>query len=145
MKSNWLLIVETEAVSLNTRFYKISVGTSKQDRHDWAYINLYAAMYGHFFEKWSCKVMTFLQDIAHSLNADYLGLNVHHISCRDLVKYMVEHGEPPKKPYLTRQQVQIGQLFRPSSYFCRQLNVIRHAEAERRNKPKAHSKSPKGS
>lgn len=145
MKSNWLLIVERESISLNSRFYKISVGTTKQDEHDWAYINLYAAMNGFFFEKWSSQVVVFLQEIADSLNANYLDLNIDHIDCRCLVKYMIDHGEPPKKPYLSPNQVKIGQLVRPSSCFISQINVIRHAEAKQRKKPKVYSDSDFGS
>lgn len=145
MKSNWLLIVEQESISLNTRFYKISVGTTKQDDHDWAYINLYAAMNGFFFEKWSSQVADFVDNIAESLNSTILDLNIHHISARELVKYMVEHGEPPKKPFLTPSQIKIGHVLRPSSYFNRQINVIRHAEAKQRRKPKAHNDSDFGS
>lgn len=144
MKTNHLLIIETEAPTLSSRYYKVSAGTGKQDEADLAYINLYAAIHNYFFEEWNDTVASFIQQIAQSFGVTILDLNIHHISAHSMVQYMMQHGEPPKKPLLTPHQEKIRSMFRPSSYYQRQINVIRHAEAEQRKKPKVKSDSAKG-
>lgn len=144
MKSNWLLIVEKDALSLSSCFYKIAIGTSLQDQRDWKCINCYATKHGYYFQKWSSQVVDFLHKIAESLNCEILDLNMHSCKARELVRSICLYGEPPKKHTLTPAKVHFRRFLKPAAYFISQINVIRHAEAEQRKKPKAKGKSPKG-
>lgn len=45
---------------------------------------------------------------------------------------------------ITRSAAFLRQIINPAAYFQRQIDVIRNAEARRRNKPKAHADSKNG-
>lgn len=145
MKSNWLLIAESEDISLKSTFIKIPIGESKQEKKDFQKIRLYAIKHGYYFEKWDEKVSDFIYKIAKSLGCDMVDLNIQTYAARPFVKYIEAHGDAPKSSILSRSQLRFRQIIKPASYFISQINVIRHAEAKQRNKPKVQSKSPKGS
>ena len=50
----------------------------------------------------------------------------------------------PGRPPLSKSAYRVLELFKPKSYYLRQINVIHRAEAKQRNKPKAISDRPKG-
>ena len=45
---------------------------------------------------------------------------------------------------MTKKEYRILGLFKPISFFMKQINVIRHAEAKQRIKPKAYKGEPSG-
>lgn len=142
MKSNWLLIAESESLTLTSRFYKISFGTTKQEIKDWTYISQYANKHGYYFEKWSEKVADFFSRIVDSLGCNMLEVNLPLCSAREFVKCLVNFGEPPKVSLIKPSWQNVTKLFRPSAYFNQQIRVLQHAEAKKRNKPKAYSDTP---
>lgn len=145
MKKVWLLIEESESLSLSSKYFRIYVGESKQDQADWAYVNLYAAIHNYFFEKWSNEIAQFIDNVTASLNCDPIDLNFCSMNVGCLVKYMKEHGTTPDKPKVTRFQDFLHHVYKPKSYYDRQNHVLQRAEAKQRNKPKARKDSPQGS
>lgn len=141
MKSNWLLIAESDTLSLSSSFYKISFGISKQEQKDLAYVRQYATNNGFYFEKWNIEVAEFFRRIADSLGCSILDINLPVCSGREFVKCLINFGKPPKTTLIKKPMVYISKLFRPSAYFNRQISVLRHAEAKKRKKPKAYSDS----
>ena len=45
---------------------------------------------------------------------------------------------------MSKKDCRVLALFKPTSLFLKQINVIRHAEAKQRIKPKAHNDEPSG-
>lgn len=144
MRQVHFLIAAEECITLSSRFYKIVCGGTAKDEEDLAYINLYAAIKNFYFEKYDAAVAKFLENVAQSLNVTTLDLQIIHISARELVSYMENFGTLPERPALTKNQCRVMELFKPQSYFQRQINVIRQAEAKQRKKPKAHNGEPSG-
>lgn len=144
MRQVHVLITAEESITISSKFYKIVCGGTAKDEEDLAYINLYAAIKNFYFEKYDADVAKFLENIAQSLNVTTLDLQIIHISARELVSYMENFGTLPEKPALTKNECRVLELFKPQSYFQRQINVIRHAEAKQRIKPKAHLIEPSG-
>lgn len=137
MKSNWLLIAESNELSLSSQFYKIAIGTSKQEMKYWESIQKYAHDNGFYFEKWSDHVKDFVLRIADSLGVTMLDLNIPLCNAKEFVAYLVRFGCTPKNSIVSPNYSKMRSLLRPSAYFLGQINVLRHAEAIQRKKPKA--------
>lgn len=144
MKSYHLLIVAGACISLDTKFYKVAIGTSKKDVRYSQFIQEYAATHGHFFAIWSEETSIFLEKIAASLSQQLHELPFHKINVSDLVTFIKRHRDTPKIPPMSRSAAFARQILDPAELFQRQLNVLRRAEAKQRNKPKAKSVSTKG-
>jgi len=144
MKSYHLLIVAGACVGLDSKFYKVAVGSGQRDVRCCQFLSDYAATQGHFFERWSEETNLFLEKIAASLSQQLHELPFHRINVADLVSFIKRHKETPKIPPISRSAAFARQILDPAAYFQSQLNVLRRAEAEQRNKPKAKSVSTKG-
>lgn len=139
MKRTWLMITAGERITYCSNFYKITIGSSKQDERDLLFLQKWADTKGYFLQIWTIEVAEFYQKIANSLCMEIFEMPSMIIKIRDLVKYIKEHKSTPQIPSFSSNRVRTIDLFKPQNYFLRQINVIQHAEAKKRNKPKAQN------
>lgn len=144
MKSYHLLIVAGACISLDTKFYKVAIGTGLRDIRCCQFLSDFAAAQGHYFERWSHETNLFLEKIAESLSQQLHELPFHKINVSDLVAFIKRHRDTPKIPPMSRSAAFARQILDPAALFQRQINVLRKAEAKQRNKPKAKSVSTRG-
>lgn len=137
MKRNHLLIVADSCITRDTRFYNVAVGESKAEIRCSQYITVWAVEHGHYFERYSAEVDLFLKRIADSLSLTLSDLPFMAIGVADLVRHIREFGDTPKIPPMSHTAAYCREFIKPETHFQRLFNVIRKAEAERRNKPKA--------
>lgn len=140
MNRKWLMIVAEQRITCCSSFYKVTVGNTKQDSRDLSFLQKWAKSKGYFLQIWSIEVAEFYQKIANSLCLELLEMPTLSIKIRDMVKYIKEHKSAPLIPPFSSNRMKIIELFKPQNYFLRQINVIQHAEAKKRNKPKDKSK-----
>ena len=137
MKRNHLLIVADSCITRDTRFYNVAVGESKAEIRCSQYLTVWAAEHGHYFERYSADVDLFLRRIADSLSLTLTDLPFMSIGVADLVRHIREFGDTPKIPPMSHAAAYCREFIKPETHISRIFNVIRKAEAERRNKPKA--------
>lgn len=144
MKTYYLLIVAGKQIDPATRFFKVAVGQSKNDACCYRFLTKYALEHGYFFAKNSPEVADFICKIADSINMPLTALQVQKIAVTFLVKHIKATGSTPNPSPITRTAAYQRQIIEPAYYFQTQIKVIQRAEAERRNKPKAHCISKSG-
>lgn len=84
MKTYYLYIEAGAQIDKDSKFYKVGVGTSKQATRDYLYLIAYSVQHGHYFEKWSSEVATFLNQVAGSMNQK--SVTLMGADARDLVR-----------------------------------------------------------
>jgi len=139
MKTYYLMIVADGEISSATRFYKVGVGTSKRDASCLHFLQMWSNARGHYFAKINADVDDFQQRIAKSIGLQVYDLQKTTCTVERLTKYIKEFGETPSIPPTSKQQTFFRQIIQPAAYFQGQINVIRHAEAYERQKPKVHA------
>lgn len=139
MKTYYLLIVADGVISSATRFYKVGVGTSKRDASCLHFIQMWSNARGHYFARIDADVDDFQQRIAKSIGLKIYDLQKTTCTVERLTKYIREFGDTPSIPPTSKQQTFFRQIIQPAAYFQGQINVIHHAEASERKKPKAHA------
>lgn len=144
MKTYYLLIEAGRLIDPATRYFKVAVGQSKYDVSCYRFLTKYALEHGYYFERNSPEVADFLCKIADSINMPLSALQVQKIAISVLVKHIKATGSTPKPSPVTRTAAYQRQIIEPAYYFQTQIKVIQRAEAERRNKPKAHCISKSG-
>lgn len=144
MKRLYLLIVAADYVTLNTCFVHVSIGTTQADLQGYRFLQRFAEENNFFFALRDLRVLQFVSRIATSLSVRAFDLKHMHIDCAKLVRYIKMHKTAPVMPPLTRSAAFFRQIINPAAYFQRQIDVIRNAEARRRNKPKATSSCKNG-
>lgn len=139
MKTYYLLIVAEREISSATRFYKVAVGQSKRAEACLQFLQMWSNAHGHYLARIDADVDDFQQRIAQSIGLQVYDLQKTTCTVERLTKYIREFGETPSIPHTSKQQTFFRQIIQPAAYFQGQINVLRHAEANERNKPKAHA------
>ncbi len=142
MTTNHLLIVTGECITPCSKYYTVAVADSEQGRRDYAFLVEYANRHNYYWKRVSNETDNFRLMIAHSFGMEIYDLLSMAISARDLVRHIKVHRETPPIPGRTNAAAYYHQLFKPSAYFNRQLDVLRQAEAKKRNKPKSPAMRP---
>lgn len=139
MKTYYLMIVADGEISSATRFYKVGVGTSKRDASCLQFLQMWCNAHGQYFARIDAEVDDFQQKIAKSIGLQVYDLQKTTCTVERLTKYIRDFGDTPKIPPISKQQSFFRQIIQPAAYFQGQINVIRHAEASERQKPKVHA------
>lgn len=137
MKTKYLLIAADTTVTLNSRFVITYVGDHRQDSTQLRILHQLATDRGWFLSRWDLDIANFVNRIADSLNClvSSLPFEQHSLAC--LVRSLKRDKSLPTKPLNNLTQIKFRQLIDENYRYQRQLSVIRHAEASRRNKPKS--------
>lgn len=136
MKSYYLLIVADSVIDNKTKFYRVAIGQSALDQKAFQALSMWANAHGHYFQKYCSEVDRFVFRIACSLGKKVYDLPKMTLQVSDLMKSIRDFGRTPEIPPLSKTAAFARQIIDPAAYFQQQLNVIRRAEASRRNKPK---------
>lgn len=139
MKTYYLLIVAEREISSATRFYKVAVGQSKRDAACLQFLQMWSNAHGHYLARINADVDDFQERIAQSIGLKVYDLQKTTCTVERLTKYIREFGETPSIPPTSKQQTFFRQIIQPAAYFQGQINVLRHAEANERHKPKVHA------
>lgn len=139
MKTYYLLIVAEREISSATRFYKVAVGKSKRDASCLQFLQMWSNAHGHFLARIDVEVDDFQLRLAQSIGLQIYDLQKTTCTVERLTKYIREFGETPSIPPTSKQQTFFRQIIQPAAYFQGQINVLRHAEANERNKPKVRA------
>lgn len=138
MRVYYLLIVANKEIDLNTRFYRVGVGSSKYDVSCSQKISFWAKSKGYFFKKIDSNVDDFYLQIAKSLGMQVYQLPRQSIKVGELWQYVLAFNDAPAIPPLSYSAGFASRILIPSEYFKHQIIVIHQAEARRRNKPKVN-------
>lgn len=136
MKKMWLLIVTGVCITSCSKYYTVEVANGLQGDRDFQFLSQWATENNYYWKQVSKETDTFKSKIAKSFGMRVFDLQSMQISARCLVSFIKANGTTPKISEESRQAAFLRQQIKPSAYFLRQINVIRNAEAERRNKPK---------
>lgn len=136
MKRMWLLIVTGVCITSCSKYYTVEVANGLQGERDFQFLTQWAAENNYYWKQVSEETDTFRTKIAESFGMQVYDLLSMQITARCLVRFIKANGTTPRISEESRQAAFLRQQIKPSAYFLRQINVIRKAEAERRNKPK---------
>ena len=142
MSQAYLMICSGKRITISSNFYKVVAGSTTKDAAALRYLERYASHRGYFFQRYDHNTAAFLMKVAESLNVRIVNLNYQTIKARRLVYYISQFGNTPGMPPLSKSTYRVLELFKPKSYYQRQISVIQRAEAKQRNKPKAISDRP---
>lgn len=144
MKRKWLLIVAGQCITSCSKYYTVEVANSVQGDSDFEFINQWAAENNYYWKQVSDETDSFRAKIAESFGMQVYDLPSMAITARCLVRFIKANGTTPNVSEESRQAAFLRQQIKPAAYFLRQINVIRKAEAEKRNKPKSDVVRTKG-
>lgn len=137
MTKLYVLIVAEENITTSSRFYYVEVGKTHKDGVLLQSLSLLAKSRNWYLKKRSSETATFLMKIAQSLSVKMYDLSIIKIKISKLIKQIREVGISSNDDAESREAAQMRALIRPSTYFQRNLSVLRRAEAEKRKKPKS--------
>lgn len=140
MKRYFLFIAADNKIERDTVFYTVRIGQSKKDQAAADVLRIIAVSRGYFLHERDNETSEFLYKIAWSLGLQVFQLKRLAIDVAELVRHFRRYNCPPPAPPLTKAASFARQILMPATYFSAQLNVIRRAEADRRNKPKSLEK-----
>lgn len=141
MKTNYLLIDAAKEIDNSTKFLKVRVGTTERDSKCLQYLTFWATGRGFYFQKYTSDVADFLSKIAASLHLSLIDLPYCTVDVGVLVRHIKLFNATPSIDPLSKSASYLRTMVKPTAYFQRKNNVIRHAEAKQRIKPKAESDS----
>lgn len=141
MKTNYLLIDAAKEIDNSTKFLKVRVGTTERDSKCLQYLTFWATGRGFYFQKYTSEVADFLSKIADSLHVSVIDLPYSTVDVGVLVRHVKSFNGTPSIEPLSKSASYLRSMVKPTAYFKRQINVIRHAEAKQRIKPKVKSVS----
>lgn len=144
MNKYYYLIVATSKITLTSRFFVIMVPNTKQGERDGLFLQRWAADTKNYWSIRNHESSQFLNHIAESLKTRISLLPIKRINARCLVDFIKTNKDVPDTSEVSRPAAQLRKILYPSACFQRQINVIRKAEAEKRNKPKSIMIEDKG-
>lgn len=139
MKTYYLIIAAAVRITPKTMFYKIAVGISKIDQKECRFLKEYANRHGYYFSVWNYAASDFVEKIANSLSMAVYDLQMMACNVVQLARFIRQNKAMPDNKPLSFSAAFARQILNPSALFNRQIDVLRKAEAKRRNKPKANS------
>lgn len=137
MQRYYYLIVAPGSVKHTSRFFSVSVPETSQGERDKLFLQKWASETQNYWSIRSNESSDFVSRIAESLNTRTSLLPFRRITARCLVNFIKTNKDVPNSAEMTREAGHLRQILYPTNYFQRQINVIRKAEAEKRNKPKS--------
>lgn len=137
MTKLYMLIIAEDTITTSSRFYYVQVGETHKDSVLLSTLSILANSRNWYFKERSSETANFLIKIANSLSIKVYDLNIIKIKISKFLKQFREVGISTKDDAESREAAQMLALIRPSTYFQRNLSVLRRAEAEKRKKPKS--------
>lgn len=121
MKHYYLFITAEVTLDTSSRFYKVPIGSSKQDVRDYLTLTAIAVDRGYYFAKWDEGTNTFIDKCFDSLWGchDLLVYSNHLalVSCRDLVR-MLKQGVVDSSPQHVLDNASHAMKYLDINYRC---------------------------
>lgn len=137
MITYYRMIIEPAEITIDSHFYRVTVGRSRACQNALRWLNNYALRVGAYLHVVDADCDKFWSKIAASLGVAVYDIPCLEISAVELMKQLHADQMPPKMPAMSKQVSAFKMLISPIAYFHRHSRVIHHAEAIQRNKPKA--------
>lgn len=137
MNTNYFLCAARACITTDSKFFKVSVPSTKQGKRDRSYIEQYARENGYYWHVWDAETGDFYWKIAESLNMKLWQMPMTHIKARCLVAFIKEKKSLPPCVEVAREASRLRDHIEPNFHFLRQNKVIHQAEAEKRKKPQS--------
>lgn len=137
MQRFYYLIVANSNVQASSKFFLVSVPETTQGERDRNFLQKWAADTQNYWSIRDNESSYFVARIAESLSTKIHLLPFGRITARCLVSYIKSNKDVPKSTEMTRSAGHLREILYPTSYFQRQINVLRKAEAGKRIKPKS--------
>lgn len=120
------------------------VGDCDRDQRRLKFLRKCSDTQGWLISQWTLEFLPFLHKIAHSLDREFYTLPWETMKLECLVLSLRENNSLPARPLTCSEAARLRIFKQENQRFKREINVIRHAESESRNKPKARRSSQKG-
>lgn len=135
----YLMIDADDEVSLESKFYLVTIGQSAQELRYLRFIEAMAQAHNYYFRLYDDEASQFLQKIAASLSVPVYLMGLQMMPAAQLVRFLKQHHQTPPKPQVSAAQSDALSRCNSNYFFYRKNSVLRHAEAIKRKKPKAES------
>lgn len=122
MTRNYIYIEAGREIDETSRFFRVSIGTSKQSNRDYLFLLAYSMSHNYFLELNSSSVADYLLNIAESLGGSrYVCpldvLRIRNIKIRDLVR-AIKAKSSISDDYLVRKNSENQRAALDSAYFA---------------------------
>lgn len=120
----FLIIMAGRQIDESSKFFKVSIGTSKQADRDYLYLTSFCVSHGYFFNVWTSKVADFLEKVAKSIYGEHdenalLKLPTTKISARNLVRMLKANEQLSPTKVLNQNQSHLLDLIDTNYHFFR--------------------------